>query len=220
MLILPLRLIRSAPGQKAGAKLVNSFHRERSQGRAAMRGHEVACPPGGAGLHMGRSPRRASPFLAKSVLSAYFPTGLGGAYAVSAAPMALVLHAITSCEWFVPPTDEVPRRLGPCRVSLDYKSHTKGQGYASLMGRAFPQPHLKGCQQRQSRGAQGRFGGNVCSERQNLRVPRGPCRFMGSVSPAVRATKWLGRTSSCQTIGPLRNSPQQPVSAGAAIHPR
>jgi len=112
MLILPLRLIRSAPGQKAEAKLVNSFHRECSQGRAEMRGHEVACLPGEAGLHMGQSQRRASPFLAKSVLSAYFPTGLGGAYAVSVAPMALVLPAITSCEWFVRPTDEVSRRPG------------------------------------------------------------------------------------------------------------
>ena len=82
---------------------MNSFHRECSQGRAEMHGHEVACLPGEAGLHMGQSQRRASPFLAKSVLSAYFPTGLGGAYAVSVAPMALVLPAITSCEWFVRP---------------------------------------------------------------------------------------------------------------------
>jgi len=199
---------------------VNSFHRECSQGRAVMRGREVASLPGEAGLRMGQSQGRASPFLAKSVLSAYSSTGLVAAYAVSGAPLALVLHAITSCAWFVPPTDEVPRRLGPGRVSFDYKSYTKGQGYASLMGRAFPRPHLKGCQQRQSRGTSCRFGGIVCSERQNLRVPRGPCRFMGLVSPTVRATKWLGRTSSCQTVGPLRNSPQQPVTARAAVHPR
>ena len=220
MLYLPLRLIRSAPSQKEEAKLVNSCHRERSQGRAVMCVHEVASLPGEAGLHMGRSQRRASPFLAKSVLSAYFSTGLGGAYAVSVPPMALVLPAITSGKWFVRPTDEVSRRPGFLRVSVDYKSHTKGLRHASVTGRAFPQPRLRRCQQRQSRGARFRFGGIVCSERQNLRVPRGPVRFMGPVSPAVRATKWLGRTSSCQTVGPLRNSPQQPVSARAAIHPR
>lgn len=199
---------------------MNSFHRERSQGRAAMRAHEVACLPGEAGLHMGQSHGRASPFLAKSVLSAYFSTGLGGAHAVSAAPMALVLPAITSCEWFVRPTDEVSRRPGSLRVSVDYKSHTKGLRHASVTGRAFPQPRLRRCQQRQSRGTQCRFGSIVCSERQNLRVPRGPVRFMGLVSPAVRAAKWLGRTSSCQTAGSLRNSPQQPVPARAAVHPR
>ena len=220
MLILPLRLIQSVLSQKAEAKLVNSFHRESSQGRAVMRGHEVASLPGEAGLRMGRNQGRASPFLAKSVLSAYFSTGLVAAYTVSGAPLVLVLHAITSGKWIVPPTDEVPRRLGSCRVNLDYKSHTKGRGHASLMGRVFPPPHLKGCQQRQSRGAPCRLPDRVCSERQNLRVPCGPVRFMGQVSPTVRASKWLGRTSSCQTVGPLRNSPQQPVWARAAVHPR
>ena len=220
MLYLPLRLIRSAPGQKAEAKLVKSFHRERSQGRAAMRGHEVASLPGEAGLPLGQSQRRTSPFLVKSVLSALFSTGRVAAYAVSGAPLALVLQAITSCEWFVLPTDEVSRRPGFIRVSVGYKSHTKGQHDASATGTGFPRPRLKRCQQRQSRGARSRFGGLVCSERQNLRVPRGPGRFMGPVSPAVRATKWLGRTSSCQTAGSLRNSPQQPVSARAAVHPR
>ena len=220
MLYLPLRLIQSALSQKAEAKLVNSFHRESSQGRAEMHGHEVACLPGEAGLHMGQSQRRASPFLAKSVQSAYFTTGRVAADAVSGAPMALVLHAITSCKWFVHPTDEVSRRPGFDQVSVGYKSHTKGQRDASVTGTAFLRPRLRRCQQRQSRGARGRFGGLVCSERQNLRVPRGPGRFMGPVSPTVRATKWLGRTSSCQTVGPLRNSPQQPVPARAAVHPR
>src|SRR5437660_1607412 len=130
MLYLPLRLIRSAPGQKAEAKLVNWFHRERSQGRAEMHGHEVACLSGGTGLHMGQSQRRASPFLAKSVLSAYFSTGLGVAYAVSGAPLALVLHAVTFRRRFVHPTDEIPRRPGLGRVSVDYKSYTKGQRQA------------------------------------------------------------------------------------------
>ena len=117
MLIVHLRLIQSALGQKLEAKPMGLSHRERSQGRAAMGGHEVACLPGEAGLHMGQSQRRASPFLAKSVLSAYFPTGLGGAYAVSVAAMALVLPAITSCEWFVRPTWCDGRLLGTRRDS-------------------------------------------------------------------------------------------------------
>ena len=221
MLYLPLRLIRSVPGQKAEAKLVNWFHRERSQGRAAMRGHEVASLPGEMGPPLGQSHERASPFLAKFGLSASFTAGRDAAHAVSGAPMALVLPATTSCIQYVRFTDEVPRRLVPVgRVNPGYKSHTKGQGHASETGTAFPRPRLKGCQQRQSRGSRFRCAESACSERQNLRVPRGPGRFMGPVSPAVRATKWLGRTSSCQTIGPLRNSPQQPVSACAAIHPR
>src|SRR5258708_21636061 len=90
MLYLPLRLIRSVPGQKAEAKLVNSFHRERSQGRAAMRGHEVASLPGEAGLPLGQSQRRTSVFLVKSVLSAPYSTGRVSAYAVSRAPLRFV----------------------------------------------------------------------------------------------------------------------------------
>src|SRR6266851_8463376 len=120
MLILPLRLIQSALGQKAEAKLVNSCHRERSQGRAAMHGHEVASLPGEAGLHMGQSHGRASPFLAKSVLSAYFSTGLRVAFAISGDSVALALPAITSGTWFVRPTDEVSRRPGIGRVSVGY----------------------------------------------------------------------------------------------------
>ena len=44
MLYLHLRLIQSALGQKAEAEPVGN-HRERSQGRAVMRGHEVASFP-------------------------------------------------------------------------------------------------------------------------------------------------------------------------------
>ena len=38
------------------------------------------------------------------------------------------------------------------RQAQSYKSYTKGPGHASETGRASPQPRLKGCQQRQSRG--------------------------------------------------------------------
>src|SRR6266700_1161544 len=95
LLVLLLRLIQSALGQKAKANPVDSLHRECSQGRAAMRGLEVASLPSGAGSHLGRSRGRASTFLAKSVLSASSSAGLLAAYAVSGAPTAPVFPAIT-----------------------------------------------------------------------------------------------------------------------------
>jgi len=195
--------------------------RERSQGRAAMCGHEVACLPGAMGPPLGQSHERASPFRAKFVLSAFVATGRVAAYAVSGAPMALVLPATTSRAQHVCFTDEVPRRLVPQgRVSLGYKSHTKGRGHASETGTAFPRPRLKGCQQRQSRGAWVRLAAPACSERQNLRVPPGPLGSMGPVSPATAATNWRDGTSSCQLAGLLSNSPQQPKPGPAAVRSR
>jgi len=222
LLILPLRLIQSALSQKAEAKPVDSFHRERSQGHAVMRGHEVASLPSGAGSHLGRSRGRASPFLAKSVLSASSSTGLVAADAVSGAPMAPVFHAITPRTRNVPLTDEVPRRLGDFgrRVIARYKPYAKGSRYASATGRVSHQPRPWGCQQRQSRGACSQLAGGACSERQNLRVPWVPVRFMGPVSPTGAATEWPGGTSSCQLVNSLSNSPQQPNPAPAAVRSR
>ena len=121
LLILPLRLIQSALGQKVEAKPRVSYPRERSQGRAAMRGREVACLPGGMGLPLGRSRERASPFLAKFGLSASFVTGRAAAHAVSGALMTLVLHCDHVVHRNVPLTDEVPRRpglIGPGKPGL------------------------------------------------------------------------------------------------------
>jgi len=220
MLNLHLRLIQSALGQKAGAKPMGLSHRERSQGRAAMRGHEVASLPGEMGPPLGQSHERASPFLAKFGLPASFTAGRDIAHAVSGASMTLVLPATTSCIQYVRFTDEVPRRPVLGRVSLGYKSHTKGRGHASETGTAFPRPRLKGCQQRQSRGARLRLAGGACSERQNLRVPLGPLGFMGPVSPTNAATKWREGTSSPQLAGLLSNSPQQPKPGQAAVRSR
>jgi len=200
---------------------MGTAHWERSQGSAAMRGHEVACLPGQMGPPMGQSRERASPFLAKFVLSASFSTGRDAAYAVSGAPTALVSPATTSRTQHVRFTDEVPRRPvlgGP--VSLGYKSHTKGRGDASETGRAFPQPRLEGCQQRQSRGLRSWLAKGVCSERQNLRVPPGLTGFMGPVSPTNVVTKWRDGTSSRQLAGLLSNSPQQPKGGRAAVRSR
>jgi hypothetical protein len=212
MLYFHLPLIPSARGQKVEAKLVGITHRERSQLWAAMPTDEVASLPGMAGLHLGwsRSNERTSPFRVKFDWSASL-TSRVIAHAVSDAPTAPVLQAITSCAQHVSLTDEVPRRLVPSgQVSPGYKSHTKGPGYASETGRASPQPRPKGCQQRQSRGLGGRFADRTGSERQNLRVPRRPLRSMRSVSSAIAATTWPGGTSSCQPADLLSNGPLQP----------
>lgn len=198
---------------------MNSFHRESSQDRAITGGREVACLPGEAGLLLGQAGDELPPFWRSLSCLPISRQGLVAARAVSSAPTVLVLHAITSCKRNVPPTDEVPRCPNFGWVRPGYKSDTKGQPHASVTGTAFPRPCLKGCQQRQSRGLRQRFAASVGSERQNLRVPRGPFRFMGSVSPTASATKWRGETSSCQTVGTLRNSPQQPKPARAVIHP-
>jgi len=223
MLYLHLRLIQSALGQKVEAEPVGN-HRGRSQRRAAMGGVEVASFPGEAGPPMGQSAvvERASPFRAKFGLSAPSATGRVAAYAVSGQTIALVLPAVTPCTQHVRFTDEVPRRPVLEQVSLDYKSHTKGRGYASAAGMAFPQPCRKGCQQRQSRGLRpGRsLGLGACSERQNLRVPPGPLRSMGPVSPVDKATTWPVGTSSPQSSGPLSNSPPQPKTGQAAVRSR
>jgi hypothetical protein len=223
MLYLHLPLIQSALGQKVEAKLVGVPHQERSQRWAAMPNGEVASLPGMAGLHLGRSRsnERTSPFRVKFGLLTSW-TGRVIADAVSDAPSAPVLQAITSCAQHVLLTDEGPRRpVPPGQVSQGYKSHTKGLGHASETGRASPQPRLKGCQQRQSRGWCGRLADLTGSERQNLRVPRGPLRSPRPVSSALAATTWPGGTSSCQGADWLRNGPLQPESeAWRFVHVR
>ena len=223
LLILPLRLIASARSRKVGAKPVD-LHRERSQGGPAMGRHEVACLPSSVGSPLGRSRGRETSLLSKSVLSASLRAGRAAAYAVNGALMAPVAPAITRGTRNARLTDEVPRRPLPSRVgvSVAYKSDTKGPPDAPVTGTGSPRPRLKGCRQRQSRGAQHRHfgGGAVCSERQNLRVPHGPLRFMNQVSPVGKATKWPDRTSSGHPAGSLRNRSQQPESGRAAVRSR
>ena len=217
LLILPLHLIQSVLGQKVEAKPMGRCHRERSQGRAAMRGREVACLPSLMGSPLSRSRRRETPSLSKSVLSAYFETGRAPAHAVSGALLAPVLQAVTSDTRNVHLTDEVPRCPGSSgtRVSEVYKSDTKGPPDAPATGTGSPRPRPWGWRQRRSRGPH-------CgdSERQNLRVSSGPLRSTGQVSPMSQATKWLGRTSSCQHIGSLRNGLLQPEGARGTVRQR
>ena len=221
MLYNHFRLNQSALGRKVEAKPVGRSHRERSQELATMRVHEVAGLPGGKELHLGWNDERASSAVAKFVLSALFTTGRDAVQAVSGAPTYPVVQAITFRTGNVRFTDEVPRRPAHRgRVSFGYKSYTKGQGHASETGRASPQPRPKGCQQRQSRGSRLRLHADVCSERQNLRVPFGTLGFMGPVSPTFIATKWRDGTSSCQWVGSLSNSPTRPKPGPTAVGSR
>ncbi len=226
LLILPLHQILSAQGLKVEAKPRAQNPRERSQKCAAMHAFEVAGLPSSTGLHLGWSQDRASPHWAKIDQSGYFETGRAAARTDSGVPMASVMPAITRCKRNDRLTDEVPRCPPPlgAEVSAAYKSETKGSTDASEAGMGSPQPRLKGCRQRQSRSGCPRRGflpaAGGSSERQNLRVPCGPPRFMGPVSPGIKATPWPEGTSSPQVPGLLRNSPQQPRQARKAVHTR
>lgn len=210
LLCIPLHLIQSEMSQKEEAKPSELISRESSQGWAAMPSREVASLPSQMGSPLGRYGGRASPFRAKSVSS---PSQRirRTVRPVSGAPALPALPAITSDPRNVHPTDEVPRRLDPQdRVSLSYKSYTKGSSHASEMRTASPRPHLKGRQQRWSRGRSGRSTGPIGSEKQNLNVLIGSSGFMNSVSSAAQATKWPEGTSSPQPALALRNKSQQP----------
>ncbi len=184
MLYLHFRLIRSAPGQKAEAKSIPAYwDGERRQGRAAMRGREMACLPGDAGLPLGQRLERATPYLAKFGLSAFFKTGRSGAYAVSVASKSLVSHAIMPHIWNAHLTDEVPRCPGrKVQVKAGYKPHAKGWLNAPVAGTFSPRPRFQGCQQRQSR-----HGSKSLAQRQNHRVSWPSGGFMELVSPLVQS---------------------------------
>jgi hypothetical protein len=217
LLYHPFRLIQSALDQKVEAEPVDN-HRACSQGVLVRARREVACFPSEMGLPMGWSRERASVLQAKFDRSALPKAGRTAADAVSGLSVAPVRPAITSRIWFVRFTDEVLRRSGPQgRITRGYKLDTKGLSQAPVAGTSSHRPRLQGGQQRQSRGP---HLPGACSERQNLRVPHGPLRVMGSVSPVVSATKWLGGTSSRQPAGLLSNSPQYPETVRAAVRPR
>ena len=221
MLITLFRLIQSALGQKEEAKPAGQSCRERSQGWAAMLSHEVASLPGGMGLPLGQVRGRVPAFRTKSVFPASMTGSLVAVFAVSGAPTALVLHAITSGTWNVHFTDEVPRCPGPGgREHAGYKPYAKGRHNAPVAGTVSYRPRLRGYQQRRSRRWRDRSGGPSCAERQNLRVPSGAGGFMGSVSRAIKATQWPDRTSSCQLV--LTAKKQSPIAhlALAAVRAR
>ena len=215
LLFLHLHLIQSVLGQKAETKPSN---RECSQSPAVMLGTGVACLPGWMGWRLGKGCGRASALRAKSVFSASAKRSRDAVHAVSGGPMVLVQPAITFGTGLVHLTDEVLRHIGPVgRLSVRYKPDAKCGRDVSVAGRVSPQPRLRGWQQRRSRGPRAKALG---SERQNLRVPSGPGKFMGSVSPVIKATQWPGGTSSCLMAGRLSNNPQQLLLERLAIGPR
>jgi hypothetical protein len=217
LLYPPFRLIQSALDQKVEAEPVDN-HRARSQGTPARACREGACFPGETGSLLGWSRERASVLQAKFDRSACMKTGRMAAHAVSRTSGAPVRPAITSRTRLVHFTDEVPRRSGPQgRKTVGYKLDTKGLPHAPVAGTDSHRPRLQGYQQRQSRGP---HPPGACSERQNLRVPHGPRRDMGPVSPAEAATKWPGGTSSLQSADRLSNSPEHPTTVHAAVRPR
>jgi hypothetical protein len=199
---------------------MSQCHRESSQGRVVTRGREVACLPIQTGSPMGRSRGRASPFLAKSVLSAQVQTGRAAASTVAegSALTPSVRHAVTSDQRNSHPTDEVPRCPWPQRVKVSpaYKSDTKWLADAPATGTGSPRPRPWGCRQRQSRGP--RRCGDF--ERQNLRVPNGPLRSTDQVSLMPAVTKWPDGTSSRQRVGLLRNRFIQPGWTRLAVRLR
>jgi len=217
---LTLRLIESALSQKVEAKPAGNC-RERSQGGPVMTRPDVAGLPSGTGLPLGRDRGRASALLAKSVFSASVVRSRRATQAVTGIRTLPVRPAIMSRTRKVHLTDEVLRRpASPRRVTAGYKPDAKGQPHASVRGTVSSRPPLQGWQQRRSRSGSVRFDGPTRSERQNLRVLPGSPGHMGPVSPTSPATQWPEGTSFPQRVGRLRNIPQQPGAAPAAVHPR
>jgi hypothetical protein len=215
LLYLHLHLIQPALGQKAETK---PSSRECSQGLTVMSGIGVASLPGRMGSRLGKAFGRASALRAKSDFSASAKRSRDAAHAGNGMPMVIVQHAITLDTGFDRLTEEVLRHTVPVgQLSVRYKPNAKGGRHVSVAGRVSPQPRLRGWQQRRSRGPRTQFVG---SERQNLRVPSGSKKFMGSVSPVIQATPWPGGTSSCQMTGLLSNGPQQPLWKHLAVSPR
>lgn len=190
-------------------------HRERSQGCAAMRGLEVASLPSWTGLPLGRSQRRVSPFLTKSVLSARFEAGRGVVHAVSDALMTPVIQAIMSDNANAHPTDEVPRCPWRfvARVGCSISPKRKDQSMHRRRERVLPGPVP---------GDSGSAGVEVPAQ---ARAPKGKtseCQ-VGQLGPRaqlaarVKATKWPDGTSSCHPIAQLRNRLIQPSKARLAV---
>lgn len=190
-------------------------HRERSQGRAVMRGHEVASLPSWTGLPLGGSQRRVSPFLTKSVLSARFEAGRGVAHAVSDALMALVIQAIMSDNANAHPTDEVPRcpwRL-MAKVDCSISPKRKEQSMHRRRERVLPGPVL---------GDNGSAGVEVPAQARTPKGKTSECQvgWLGpraQLAARIKATPRPDGTSSCPSSAQLRNRLIQPDRARLAV---
>jgi hypothetical protein len=215
LLYLHLHLIQSALSQKAETKLSN---RECSQGQVERLWWRSGQSLQSDGVALRQGLWTSFRLTGEVCLLSLCKRSRAAVFAVNGLPMVLVIHAITFDTGFIHLTDEVLRHTGlRGRLTVRYKPHAKGGRHVSVAGRVSPQPRLRGRQQRRSRGPRPQVVG---SERQNLRVPRGSEKFMGSVSPVIQATPWPGGTSSCQMAGLLSNSPQQLLCHPLAVRPR
>lgn len=174
---------------------------ERSQRDAAMGRDEEADLIREAGCPLGLKHRRASQTWAKPP----FPLLCGSAaptHSVGRSRMLDVLPGTMLQQWQSHFTGEVLRclRVSPA-VTHSYKNLAKGCDDASVaQGMSLPL-RLQGCQQRQST-----HGATLPAERQNHHRLDSSESFTGKVSSSVQATKWPGRTFSCQPGVPLRNT--------------
>lgn len=215
LLYLHLHLIQSALGQKAETK---PSTRECSQCPAVMSAIGVASLPGREGSRLGKAFGRASALRAKSVFSASAKRSRGAGQAVNGVPIVLVHRAVRSGTGFVCLTDEVLRHTGPGGRLAPAISPMRKAGVTCRWREGFlPSSALE---DGSSAGVEAQERKFVGSERQNLRVPSGSGKFMGPVSPAIKATQWPGGTSSCLMAGLLSNSPQQLLWEHLAVGPR
>lgn len=212
-------LAGSASGQKTQAKLEASCLGERSQGGPVMARREEASRRRRAGSRFGRDSGRVCAPVTKPMASApWMPSPV--ANAVSLRMVVPVKREVMLDQWHHHRTGELPPRPGALRcvpVTRTHKAPPKRSGQAREPGTGSPRPWPQGTQQRQSRGRPAHLGGRISLQRQNLRVPRGPVRFMGPVSSTAQAPKWPGRTSFAQPVLRLRNRPQQPLSQHVAV---
>jgi hypothetical protein len=214
-------LIGSASGQKAQAKPVGSHRGERCQGVPAMTRREEASRRRLAGSRFGRDSGRVCAPVTKPVSSPPRRSpSLAGA--VSHGKAVPVKREIMQEQWHHHPTGELPPRpSAPWRdtVTSGDKAPPKRPDHARVSGTGSLRPRLQGTQQRQSSEGRARLGVHAPHERLNLRVPRGPFRFMGQVSLTAQAPKWPVRTSSGQPVVSyrLRNGPQQPPAEHVSV---
>lgn len=193
---MKIRLIQSALNQKVETKLCVRTG-ERSQGGPATGRREEASPDRRAGLRLGGSRGRASPYRAKSVASTPTTRLPETMRAVTGSQFAPVPHAIMFGTWCSQITGEVPQRLLATGVNQRYKSRTKSAGDALMIGTASYWPDLQGYQQIQS---SSRRGNERCNQNQSVNWTA-----TRIVSSTLAATKWPAGTSFQQPVPTLRN---------------
>jgi len=208
-------LAQSVLGQKAGAKLGDSFSGERSQRRSARTGVEEASPRYSAGSRFGRGSGRVCAPVTKPVAPSLWVLS-PVAHTVSHGAPASVMREVMRGQRHSHRTGEVPPRPGSGRATRDYKAPPKGRAQARGPGTSSQRPWPWGCQQRQSKSVPHPA---VRTQRQNLREPSDSDQVMGKVS-SVDCGHSMARPDLLRsTRRPLRNIPQYPTGRRPTVHP-